>query len=59
MVAILGMYSSLTGRSDKISAGLMILGELKMALRHGRINSVCATNKYNQPLKLNGIYNEI
>ena len=51
IVAISGMSSGLRGRSAKISAGFVILGELRMALWHGRLNSVGAIEKYNELLK--------
>ena len=51
IVEISGMYSGLTGRSAKISAGFMILGELTMELGQKILNSVGAIEKYNQLLK--------
>ena len=38
-------------RSAKISAGFMIIGELTMELGRGCLNSVGASDKYNQMLK--------
>ena len=51
IVEISGMYSGLTGRSAKISAGFMILGELRILHGNGRLNSVGAIERYNQLLQ--------
>ena len=45
------MSSDLTGRSDKMSAGFIIIGILTMALGHGSVNIIGAIDKYNQWLK--------
>ena len=50
MVEMLGMYSGLTGRSDKMSAGFMNFGELTMVLQHRLINSIGASKNYNKVL---------
>ena len=51
LVVISGMYSGLTGIGSNLLADLMIIGILTMALGHKRVNSVGATDKYNQFLK--------
>ena len=45
------MSSGLTGRSANMSSDFMIIGILIMALGHGHVNSVGATDKCNQLLK--------
>ena len=51
VVAILVVSSGFMGRSAKMSDGFMILGELTIAIGHGRLTSFGVTDKYNQLLK--------